>query len=166
MNYQLTKLHDLSEDYSDYSIHTMHNGDEKSTISEQVETLTNGTLKYGHFKHGDGFLINEVTNTLIILPEKSLEERHLFEIAKEKLDLGTDKIEFIIKKSESDIDYLTRENNKKGFLEVNNKIFSVFDKKPSAQGDATTVYLVKQEDPEVVLKEKTQFKSKNKLKPS
>ena len=163
MKYQATLIHDLSEDYPDFKVLVMHNEKEKHHLATQVEVLTEGDLTYGQFQQESGYLINKFEKIAIILPEKALEERHLFENIKKEFDFSTKDVEFIIKKSLSDIEYYTRENNEKGDLELNGKSFKVFEQQPSGPGDRARALIVKNEAPKIKVKAKNQRSNKNKI---
>lgn len=154
MNYQRIKLNDLTEEYGDCNILVMHNEEKDRHLATQVSALTNDTLSYGDFTHEDGFLLNETTKTIIIYPEKSLEEQHLFSSVRNDFELGSQKIEFYVKNDESEIDYITREENKKGSIELNNKTYDVFIKSGCNFEDPKKVILLKTEKPEIKNKKK------------
>lgn len=163
MMYQNEKFKMLEKEYGDCKIHLMHNEAEKSELATQVAEITNGVLHYGNFKHEDGFLINELTKTVIVLPEKSLEEQALMKKVTKDFDFNPKKINFIIKKSSADINYLVRENGHEGDIEFNNKTYAVFSENASASGDNDNVYLLKKEN--IKLETKRECKTKRSIKP-
>ena len=142
--YQIAKVHDLSEDYPDFKILSMHNEDERSEVATQVEDLTNKEFRYGDFEVEYGYLINKKNKLIIVDSEKHLEDLHLFDTIKNELDFNSDKISFIKKKSKSDINYSLRENPA-GEVKLNGKEYEVFEQIPAAYGDAANVYIIEKE---------------------
>jgi len=142
------KLLEISENHRKHKVLMMHNNEDRKAFSTQVQDLTNNKLSYGDFESDNGFLLNKANTLIIVLPEKHLEELALFE--KVKSEFGFKKVNFQIKESESEINYLVRENNQVGLIALNNKAYKVFKQNPSATGDATTVILLKSDEPPVL----------------
>lgn len=162
-SYQIAKVGELSKEYPEHNALVMHNNEEGKHISTQVEKLTEGELSYGEFKHGNGVLVNDKHKLVIVMPEKHLEELDLFSKVKEQFSFVSDDINFVMKKSLSDINYLVRENNEKGDIELNGKSFKVFEAKPSGRGDQTNAYIVKNETPKIKVKVSNDKKSSSKM---
>ncbi len=141
--YQLAVSHDLKEDHPDFDIKVMHNEEEKSALSTQVSILTEGKLSYGDFEHESGYLINKEEKIAIVYPEKLIEEQHLFKVAESEFDFSDKNMSFLLKESESDINYMVRENNKKGEMNFNGKHYSVFEDYKSHPDDRGVAILVK-----------------------
>lgn len=133
----------LNETLPSYRVLKMHNDEKNRTLSEQVETLSNNTLRLGDCDYEEGYLVNHQNMLAFVIPEKNLEQKALFEDAQSKFNFSSDKITFQFKDSECDIDYLVRENHQKGFVELKGQYYQVFEKKPDAHGDATTAVFLK-----------------------
>ncbi|OEF09542.1 hypothetical protein [Vibrio genomosp. F10] len=142
---------ELNETLPSYRVLKMHNNEENRTLSEQVETLSNNTLRLGDCDYEEGYLVNHQNMIAFVIPEKNLEQKALFEDAQSKFNFSSDKITFQFKDSEGDIDYLVRENHQKGFVELKGQYYQVFEKKPDCHGDATTAVFLKV-DEDVALK--------------
>lgn len=158
--YQLAVSHDLQEDYPDFDIKVMHNEEENSALSSQVNELTNGKLSYGDFEHESSYLINKEKKIAIVYPEKIIEEQNLFKVAQSEFDFSDKDMSFLIKKSESDINYMVRENNKKGEMSFNGKHYSVFEDYKSHPDDRGVAILVKIDKPTIENKNKKTKKMK------
>ncbi|WP_075498434.1 hypothetical protein [Moritella viscosa] len=134
---------ELNETHPEYRVLKMHNDEENRTLSKQVETLSNNTLRLGDCDYEEGYLVNHQNMLAFVIPEKNLEQKALFEDAQSKFNFSSDKITFQFKDSEGDIDYLVRENHQKGFVELKDQYYQVFEKKPDCSGDATTAIFLK-----------------------
>ncbi|MEZ8210882.1 hypothetical protein [Vibrio bivalvicida] len=134
---------ELNEEHRSYEILKMHNNKDNRTLSEQVETLSNNTLRLGDCDYEEGYLVNHQNMIAFVIPEKNLAQKALFEDAQSKFNFSSDKITFQFKDSEGEIDYLVRENHQKGFVELKGQYYQVFEKKPDAHGDATTAVFLK-----------------------
>ncbi|MGF1807097.1 hypothetical protein L4C31_17790, partial [Aliivibrio sifiae] len=134
---------ELNETLPSYRVMEMHNNEDNRTLSEQVETLSNNTLRLGDCDYEEGYLVNHQNMIALVIPEKNLEQKALFEDAQSKFNFSSDKITFQFKDSEGDIDYLVRENHQKGFVELKDQYYQVFEKKPDCHGDATTAIFLK-----------------------
>lgn len=159
--YQSTVLHDINKDYQGYNVKVMHNEEDGAALATQVQDLTDGEMHFGQFRMESSCLVNDEKKIAIVLPEKILEERDLFNKVKNEMEFVSDKIDFIIKKSESDIHYGVRENNMKGIVELNGKKFKVFEEQPSAYGDATRALLVQQKQEKLKVSKKQSLGRKN-----
>jgi len=146
-------MYEIGEEYPDHKLLVMHNDEDRKAYATQVQDLTNDELRYGDFKSENGYLVNEESKTVILLPEKALAEITLFNKVKSDFDFSADKVNFTIKQDEGDINYLVRENNLKGKVDLDNKTYKVFEQKPSATGDATTAILLPVNPDEERLKE-------------
>ena len=150
--YTALLLSELKEKHPDHQILKMHNEEDRKAYSTQVEDLTNNKLTFGNFKSEKGYLINKDKSLIIVLPEAALVENNLINQVKENFNFSTLNNNFLIKQDVGDIDYLVRENNMKGEIEIDNTTFQVFEKKPLSNGDKGVVYLLqipvneKQED--------------------
>jgi len=153
--YQISKLHDIAEDLPGYNTLLMHNKEEDSSMPIQIDKLTEGELMFADFRHEKGYLVNDKHKLAIIMPEKDLEEQHLFSEIKNKFDFSSDNLVFITKKSASEINHLVRENHEKGDIELNGKSFKVFEHKASGNGDQTRVMILKNETPKIKVKAKS-----------
>ncbi|SGY94872.1 hypothetical protein [Moritella viscosa] len=136
----------INEEHRTYRVLKMHNNEENRTLSEQVELLSNNSLKLGDCDYEDGYLVDHSNLIAFVIPEKSLEKKALFEDAQSKFNFSSDKITFQFKDSEGDIDYLVREKHQKGIVELKGQYHQVFEKKPDAHGDATTAVFLKVEE--------------------
>lgn len=134
---------ELNETLPSYRVLKMHNDEKNRTLSEQVETLSNNTLRLGDCEIEEGYLVNHQNMIAFVIPEKNLEQKALFEDAQSKFNFSSEKITFQFKDSEGDIDYLVRENHQKGFIELKDQYYQVFEKKPDCHGDATTAIFLK-----------------------
>lgn len=159
--YQIAVAHDIKEDYPDFDVKVMHNEEEKSALSTQVSTLTEGKLSYGDFEHESGYLINKERKIAIVYPEKIIEEQNLFKVAQSEFDFSDKNMSFLLKNSESDINYMVRENNKKGEINFNGKHYSVFEDYKSHPDDRGVAILVKIDKPRI----ENQNKKTKKIKP-
>jgi len=125
-----------------YQVMFMHNGEERKAFASQVSDLTNGKLHLGSFEHNSDFLLNKESKLIIVLPEKALQERALFNQVKESFDFYSDNLVPSFKTDRSDINYLTRENNELGLTHHNGKAYRVFKENPPAIGDSAKAIML------------------------
>lgn len=149
--YQMKLIAELGKHNKGFQIKTMKEFEDNidRTFATQVKQLTDEKMSYGNFEIEEGHLINKEKKLIIILPEEKLFELQLFKNIKKEYKFDTENINFIIKKSEGDINYLVRENNEKGSIELDGRKYKVFEEKPSSYGDATNVLLLKTEKPTI-----------------
>ncbi|WP_373942846.1 hypothetical protein L0991_03605 [Vibrio chagasii] len=125
-----------------YQVEFMHNNEEHKAFASQVSDLTNGKMHYGDFEHSDGFLINKESKLIIVLPEKALQERALFNQVKETFDFHSEKLVPSFKSDRGDISYGIRENNELGLTQHNGKTYRVYKENPPAIGDSAKAIML------------------------
>ena len=140
--FQTELLTNLENEFPSFTVLVMHNEQKRSAFATQVEDLTNNVLTYGDFKHECNYLINTDEKTIIILTEDSIQKKALFSLIANTFKFD-EPLDYIIKKSLCDIDYMVRDNNCLGDIMFLNELYTLFRKAPDCQGDLGKIFIVK-----------------------